>query len=765
MLLAVADAARILSDLVGVSPHLVEKIFWGCLLTGLICASLHLVTMLVTRWGDDDPSRKSLIFSVLVHVSCALGLVAVSPPLAVPDDVVPEVKVEVDADVKHQLVDSDETIPEPDPGNTPVWQQVPEQEQRSIDRISPTLPELEELATPDRRPEETERVEPELADVEMKPDQPAARPAPLEFADRGPRQRADVPLDVQDPQAEARREISLPMASRLKRAKGRAGLLPDVTPGRTPTQGRVERTTPRPAPAADPRGLETPRLAASNIKRAPEGAVIRRREGPVAGSSKLDVAGTDSAETTDGAAAGSPTSERFTRLRSRRSGGRADGVVTRQAPGRTARTPSPRPGPVRSVRDGLVTPLPVAGPTPRTARPSLATAPQRRELSLPATYRLRDLSQRRMAAKKFGGTEASESAVETSLAWLARHQHRDGYWDGNGFSAHCPAGQRCQDPSGRGLHGDESLGPSERRAGLHADAGITALSLLAYLGAGYTVEEGQYSDQISRAVNWLIRQQRPNGYLGGRATRYARHYCHGMAAYALAEAYGMQGNKSKNPRLKMAVMKAVAYIVSQQNPSDGGWRYVKGQQSDMSMFGWQLMALKSAEIAGLRVPEQSKDLMFRFLNARSLGRFKGLASYRPNEGISDVMTAEALFSKQMLGIKRDHASSREAVQFLSGNLPRLSKTNLYYWYYGTLAMYQFGGEPWQKWNGSLRNLLVATQRKDGHAKGSWDPRGAWGPYGGRIYSTALSTLCLEVYYRFLPLYQLGGKKAPVSTEQ
>ena len=765
MVLAVSDTSQVLGDLVGVSSHLVEKIFWGCLLVGLVCATLHLVTMLVTRWGDDDPSRKSFLFSVLVHVSCALGLVAVSPPLAVPDDVVPEVTVEVDADVEHQLVDSDETVPEPDPGNTPVWQQVPEPERRSVDRISPTPPELDELATPDRRPEETERVEPELADVKLKPDQPVARPEPLEFADRGERQRADVPLDVQEPKAELRQEISVPMVSRLKRPRGQAGLRPDVTPTRSPTQGRVERTTPRPATPAEPQGLETPQLAASNIKRAPEGTVIRRREGPVAGSSKLNVAGADSEETTDGAAAGAPTSERFTRLRSRRPGGRADGVVTRQVPGRAARTPLPRSGPLRSVRDGVDTPLPVAGLRPRAARPSLAAVPRRRELSLPATYRLRDLSKRRMAAKKFGGTEASESAVETSLAWLARHQHRDGSWDADGFSAHCPTGQRCQDPSGRGLHGDDTRNPSDRRAGWHADAGITALSLLAYLGAGYTLEEGKYSDQTTRAVNWLIRQQRPDGYLGGRATRYARHYCHGMASYALAEAYGMQSDKTKNPRLRSAVIKGVAYIVSQQNPSDGGWRYVKGQQSDMSMFGWQLMALKSAEIAGLRVPERSKDLMFAFLNARSQGRFKGLASYRPNEEISDVMTAEALFSKQMLGIRRDHASSREAVQFLSARLPRLSKTNLYYWYYGTLAMYQYGGEPWQRWNGSLRNLLVATQRRDGHAKGSWDPRGAWGSYGGRIYSTALSTLCLEVYYRFLPLYQLGDKQAPVPVDR
>jgi hypothetical protein len=57
----------------------------------------------------------------------------------------------------------------------------------------------------------------------------------------------------------------------------------------------------------------------------------------------------------------------------------------------------------------------------------------------------------------------------------------------------------------------------------------------------------------------------------------------------------------------------------------------------------------------------------------------------------------------------------------------------------------------------LRDQLVAAQRQTGNNAGSWDANGRWGRYGGRVYSTALSTLCLEVYYRFLPLYQIGER--------
>jgi hypothetical protein len=121
------------------------------------------------------------------------------------------------------------------------------------------------------------------------------------------------------------------------------------------------------------------------------------------------------------------------------------------------------------------------------------------------------------------------------------------------------------------------------------------------------------------------------------------------------------------------------------------------------------------------------------------------------------MTAEALFCKQMLGIKRDNPASTEAVGYLLARRPRLSDQNLYYWYYGTLSMYQYGGQPWKEWNESLLDVLVSEQRTSGHAAGSWDPKGPWGPHGGRVYSTALATLCLEVYYRFLPLYKSGGR--------
>ena len=117
------------------------------------------------------------------------------------------------------------------------------------------------------------------------------------------------------------------------------------------------------------------------------------------------------------------------------------------------------------------------------------------------------------------------------------------------------------------------------------------------------------------------------------------------------------------------------------------------------------------------------------------------------------MTAEALACWQLLGMRRDHPAGREGADFLLEELPGTSTGNVYYWYYGTLAMYQLQGSDWVRWNEALRTTLVNSQRKEGPLSGTWDPDTVWGGYGGRIYSTALSALCLEVYYRFLPLYR------------
>ncbi len=115
------------------------------------------------------------------------------------------------------------------------------------------------------------------------------------------------------------------------------------------------------------------------------------------------------------------------------------------------------------------------------------------------------------------------------------------------------------------------------------------------------------------------------------------------------------------------------------------------------------------------------------------------------------MTAEALVCRYFLDLAPSDELVREATDFLAGELPQAGQPNLYYWYYGTLAQFQVQGPSWQAWNAAMQRQLLRLQRTDRHLAGSWDPDTVWGAYGGRVYSTAMATLCLEVYYRYLPL--------------
>jgi hypothetical protein len=82
------------------------------------------------------------------------------------------------------------------------------------------------------------------------------------------------------------------------------------------------------------------------------------------------------------------------------------------------------------------------------------------------------------------------------------------------------------------------------------------------------------------------------------------------------------------------------------------------------------------------------------------------------------------------------------------NKPRNDKVDMYYWYYATYAMFQFGGKKWDKWNEALHRAVISTQRTGGCVDGSWDPVGKWGMVGGRVYATAINALTMEIYYRY-----------------
>ncbi len=361
---------------------------------------------------------------------------------------------------------------------------------------------------------------------------------------------------------------------------------------------------------------------------------------------------------------------------------------------------------------------------------------------LPELYRLRSAEDRARQAGRFGGSPEAEEAVESGLAWLASAQGQDGSWDPSRW---------------QGGRDRPSSDHHRRRAGMRAQTGVSALALLAFLGSGHThMKPGPYQDHVKRGLEYLASHQRKNGSLAGDSTLFAAMYCHGMASFALCEAYGMTGDV----RLRPYAERAIAFTLQSQNRQTGGWRYRPSDTGDTSQLGWQVMALKSAELAGIPVPLRAKQGVTRFLSYVSSGEAGGIATYRPGKPPSPAMTAEALFCRLFTGTRPTDPAANEAAAYLLADPPRASasgRMNLYAWYYATLALYQRQDVLWEEWNQALQTTLLATQQQSGPLRGSWSPDTEWGPHGGRVYSTAMATLCLEVYYRFLPIY--GGRTA------
>lgn len=378
--------------------------------------------------------------------------------------------------------------------------------------------------------------------------------------------------------------------------------------------------------------------------------------------------------------------------------------------------------------------------------PGLALAPA--PVLVPATKR-RLAPNRLDVVIKSGGSPRTEKAVADALVWLAAHQSEAGNWDSDGFWNRCPAGDQCSGPA----------------VETGSDTGLTALSLLAFLGAGHThvappADAKEKSDgakdanaahreTVRKGLSWLMLAQAEDGDLRGDGGRI---YCHSMATMALTEALAM----TKDERIKSSAQRAVDWLARAQHLESGGWRYGPNEYGDTSVFGWALLALHSAKNAGLKIPESTWRNARRWLPVVSVGKQGGLAIYRPGYDVSPAMTAEALLCRLIFGAKADDPALTEASAYLLERLPDPGDIQIYYWYYGTLAMFQVGGPAWARWNDRITSTLLDTQEKEGHRKGSWAPHRPFGVDGGRVFSTAASALCLEIYYRYLPTFAASG---------
>jgi hypothetical protein len=419
-----------------------------------------------------------------------------------------------------------------------------------------------------------------------------------------------------------------------------------------------------------------------------------------------------------------------------------------EAPSAPVAVAEPKDNPVPTVDVAAAAPPPSAATPTTEPQESNTIAAQRVATSavsagpqINSAYAMRNAPGRLGLIEWQGGNAQTEAAVAAALAWLARVQSLDGRWDANRFGA----GQE-----------QKVLGHDRGGAGQNADTGVSALAVLAFLGAGHSHQHGEYQDTVKRGLEFLLRSQAADGNLFGEATLYAQMYCHSMATFALAEAQAMTGDA----RLQPAVAKAVAFCLRAQHTATGGWRYRPNEIGDTSQLGWQMMALASAERAGVDVPSHTWTRVGRFLRSVRRGTQGGLASYRPDGPATTSMTAEALYCRLLLeemgGERIDEPAASEATRALLAALPNSDRVNLYYWYYATLALHhrsqanEADAAAWRSWNDALTAALLETQLAAGSDAGSWDANTVWGGYGGRVYTTAMAAMCLEGYYRYAP---------------
>ncbi len=352
----------------------------------------------------------------------------------------------------------------------------------------------------------------------------------------------------------------------------------------------------------------------------------------------------------------------------------------------------------------------------------------------------RSANGKKKALKEYGGTDASEEAVQLALKWIVKHQLPDGGWN-------------LDHRIGPGNHRD-SPNPGTL---VEARNAATALALLPLLGSGSTHKEGIYKDNIRAGLEYLMSKAKPGGRGVSFIERGGTTYSHGLCSVAICEAFAM----TKDPKLA-PYAQGVIWFTEDFQESTGGWKYARPLRGPtLSVASWQVMSLKSAKLSQLNINPKTWQLVNQYLSSVSnLAGTRYGYDRKPGARQRLSLTAMGLLCRMYMGWEKDRLS--EGVVAIHDKGPDLfdggdDSVDMYYNYYATQVMKQYGGEKWSEWNSKMRDNLVESQSKKGNSAGSWffstpTPYDSTGKQAGRLYTTALACMTLEVYYRYLPLY-------------
>jgi squalene cyclase len=304
----------------------------------------------------------------------------------------------------------------------------------------------------------------------------------------------------------------------------------------------------------------------------------------------------------------------------------------------------------------------------------------------------------RAADEKVKIDEPTKKAIANALDWLKQHQQRDGSW---------------------------------------GNSAVTSFALLAFMANGHVPNQGLYGPEVAKGVRNLLSIAREDGYLAGGGNMY----CHGMAALALTQVWGMTGDEE----VKKVLKKSIDLIVKTQN-SEGGWRYEPSPTgADISVTIMQVMALRGAKDSGLHVPDETMKKALKYINRCHDPRSGGYRYMPYSSGPGYARTAAGVCVLQLCG-EYEAKEIDAAVRFLELQ----GDDRQHYWYghyYAAHALNQVGGKKWEDYYDRMRAKLLATQRSGGE----WLER--MEAHNGPAYQTAIAVLILSVPSHYLPIYQ------------
>jgi hypothetical protein len=330
--------------------------------------------------------------------------------------------------------------------------------------------------------------------------------------------------------------------------------------------------------------------------------------------------------------------------------------------------------------------------------------------------------------------EAFDDAIDKGLEYLSRYQANNGSW-------------------------------STRKQG--ADPAVTSLCVMAFMSAGHVPGEGKYGAHVDKGIRYVLDQQQRNGLIANDRMGNLEMYQHGISTLMLCEAVGMMPDRREAKRLREKLMLAVEVILKAQvrtSEDRGGWRYtMRSDNSDISVTGWQIMALRAAKNVGCDIPVEHIDQAIGYIK-RCRDPLTGGYRYQRSGSPTLPCTGTSMLALSLM--EKDYTKSDEAYKAASYLLRNPLNPRLPHFYYGiyysSQAMFQVGEKPgetnyWNSYRKTLHDLLL--RQNPPRAAGYWDGVGWDDSQVGPNYCTSMAILALTVEYRFLPIYQRGEEPA------